>query len=181
MQFQFDTLTLLGHLILIALLFHLMTRLRRWPQLYAVLTWPGTLAHECLHYLAGLLTGARPVSLTIIPRKQTDGSWVLGEVAFVRLRWWNSVPVGLAPLALLPLGGWMAWQSAVLPVLDWSGAGLKQLSVLCVMAAWPSPQDWAHAWKGILVIVLLASISFAIFYLMDAQVVLNALNKWMHQ
>lgn len=179
MQFQLDTLTLLGHLSVIAGLFLLMLRLRRWPRIYAALTWPGTLAHEFLHYLAGLLTGARPVSLTIIPRKQTDGTWVLGEVAFARLRWWNSVPVALAPLALFPIGGWIVWQSAVLPVLDWSGAGLKQLAILCLMAAWPSRQDWAHAWAGMLVILVLASISFTVFYLIDAQVVLNVLNKWL--
>lgn len=136
-------------------------RLRRWPALYAVLTWPGTLAHELLHYVAGLLTGARPVSLTIIPRKETGGIWVLGEVAFARLRWWNSVPVGLAPLALLPLATWLAAQSIALPLLDWSGAGLKQLTVLCVLSAWPSRQDWSHASAGLFVWLLIAALLFA--------------------
>ena len=181
MPLQPDALTLLGHLMIIALLLLLMIRLRRWPRLYATLTWPGTLAHEFLHYLAGLLTGARPVSLTIIPRKQTDGTWVLGEVAFARLRWWNSVPVGLAPLALFPLGGWLVWQSAVLPVLDWSGTGLKQIGVLCLMAAWPSKQDWAHAWAGMLVIALLATVSLTAFYLIDAQTFLITMNRLLHR
>lgn len=151
--------------------------LRRWPALYALLTWPGTLVHELLHYLAGLVTGARPVSLTIIPRQQKTSSWVLGEVAFARLRWWNSAPVGLAPLALLPAGGWLVWQSALFPVLDWTGVGFKQLGVLCLMAAWPSRQDWAHAWAGIVAIGLLAAILFSAFYSIEAQTLLAAMNK----
>lgn len=172
-----DILTLSGHLALGVLLLVLTLRLRRWPALYAVLTWPGTLAHELLHYLAGLVTGARPVSLTIIPRKESGGLWVLGEVAFERLRWWNSVPVGLAPLALLPAGGWLAWQSATFPVLDWTSVGFKQLGVLCVMAAWPSRQDWAHAWSGIVAVGLLATIFFIAFYLIEAQTLLGMINK----
>lgn len=180
MPIQPYTFTQLGHLMVITLLSLRMIRLRRWPRIYAAITWPGTLAHECLHYLAGLLTGASPVSLSIIPRKQSDGHWVLGEVAFARLRWWNSVPVGLAPLALFPLGGWLVWQSTVLPVLDWSGTGLKQLGVLCLMAAWPSKQDWAHARAGMLVIVLLVSCSLTAFYLLDAQTFLITMNRLLH-
>jgi hypothetical protein len=172
-----DTFNLAGHLMLIVLLLLLTQKLRRWPVMYAVLTWPGTLAHECLHYLAGLLTGARPVSLTIMPRKENNGRWVLGEVAFARLRWWNSVPVGLAPLALFPAAGWIAWQSSVLPVLDWSGAGLKQLAVLCLMAAWPSRQDWDHAKNGLLTIGLLLIVFFGVFYLIDAQTLLGTMNQ----
>lgn len=172
-----DMTALIGHLLLIVLLLLLTLRLRRWPRSYAALTWPGTLAHEFLHYLAGLLTGARPVSLTIIPRKEANGTWVLGEVAFARLRWWNSVPVGLAPLTLLPLGAWIAQQSATFPVLDWSGVGLKQLGVLCLMAAWPSKQDWLHARAGLLAIALLAALALIAFYLIDAPTLFGMMNK----
>lgn len=156
-----DILTLSGHMGLAVMLLVLTQRLRRWPALYAVLTWPGTLAHELLHYVAGLVTGARPVSLTIIPRKEAGGIWVLGEVAFARLRWWNSVLVAMAPLILLPLGGWIVLQSFAMPLLDWSGTGLKQLAVLCVLSAWPSKQDWAHASVGLFVWLLIAALLFA--------------------
>ena len=161
MPSDLDTLTLSAHVVLGFVLLVLTLRLRRWPAMYAVLTWPGTLAHELLHYVAGLVTGARPVSLTIIPRKETGGIWVLGEVAFARLRWWNSVPVGLAPLALFPLAAWLAAQSITLPLLDWSGAGLKQLTVLCALSAWPSRQDWAHASMGLFVWLLIAALAVA--------------------
>lgn len=181
MPIYVDILTLAGHAGLGVMLLVFTLRLRRWPALYAVLTWPGTLAHELLHYLAGLVTGARPVSLTIIPREESGGIWVLGEVAFARLRWWNSVPVGLAPLSLFPLAAWIAAQSLALPLFDWSGAGLKQLTVLCVLSAWPSRQDWAHAWAGIIVVVVMASMSFALLYLMNPQVVLHILRQWLQR
>lgn len=45
---------------------------RRWPLLFALLTWPGTAVHELLHYLAGWLAGARPVSLSVLPRRHGD-------------------------------------------------------------------------------------------------------------
>lgn len=161
MPSHLDILELTGHLALGIMMLVFTLRLRRWPSLYAMLTFPGTLAHELLHYVAGLVTGARPVSLTIIPRRETGGMWVLGEVEFARLRWWNSVPVGLAPLALLPLAIWLAAQSITLPLLDWSGAGIKQLTVLCALSAWPSRQDWAHASIGLLIWLLLAALAVA--------------------
>ena len=39
----------------------------RWTWLYALSVLPGTLAHEAMHWLAGWLFGARPVSLSILP------------------------------------------------------------------------------------------------------------------
>lgn len=45
--------------------------MRRWTWLYALAVLPGTLAHELMHWLAGWLFGARPVSLSILPRRLT--------------------------------------------------------------------------------------------------------------
>jgi hypothetical protein len=129
--------------------------LRRWPYVYAFSLWPGTVAHELLHYLAGLLAGARPVSLSVIPRRKLDGGWLLGSVSFARLRWWNSVPVGLAPLALIPAGGWIFIASASLPLMTAPAFGLKLLATQCLLAGWPSPRDWAHAIVGLLALMAL--------------------------
>ncbi len=147
-------LAMLPHGALLALGCALLFALRRWPYGYAVAMLPGTLAHELLHYAAGALTGARPVSLALLPRRQQDGSWTLGSVGFTRLRWWNSVPVGLAPLALLPAGGWAWLESVSLPLLSSGGAGLKFVAAQCLLAGWPSRQDWAHAVTGLLVIAI---------------------------
>ena len=143
------------HLLALLALLLLLLWLRRFPWLYALCIWPGTVAHELLHFCAGLLMGAKPVSLSVIPRRKPEGGWVLGSVMFARLRWWNSVPVGLAPLALVPAGGWVFIESAAMPLLSAHGAGLKLLTAQCLLAGWPSPRDWSHAIIGLLVIAIL--------------------------
>ncbi len=149
------TPTLSTHLLALITLLLLLLWLRRFPWLYALSIWPGTVAHELLHFSAGLLMGAKPVSLSVIPRRKPEGGWVLGSVMFARLRWWNSVPVGLAPLALMPAGGWAFMESATLPLLSAHGAGLKLLTAQCLLAGWPSPRDWSHAIVGLLMTGLL--------------------------
>lgn len=149
-------LTSVPHAVMLALLCLLLTMLRRWPVGYAVVLWPGTVAHELLHYIAGALTGARPVGMSLVPRRQADGSWELGSVAFARLRWWNSVPVGLAPMALLPAGGWVWIESLSWPLLSDGSTGLKFAAAQCLLAGWPSQRDWTHAIIGLMMIGVLA-------------------------
>lgn len=138
------------------LLLWLLLALRRWPWVYALALWPGTVAHELLHYLAGVLSGARPVSINLLPQRQPDGSWTLGSVSFARLRWWNSVPVGLAPMALLPVGAWVVVESVSWPLLSAGGTGLKLAAVHCLLAGWPSRSDWGHAIVGLAVMAVAA-------------------------
>lgn len=126
------------------------------PLLYALLLWPGTLAHELAHYLAGLLLGAQPVMLEVWPRRLGAGRWQLGEVRFARLRWWNKVPVGLAPLALLPLGAWLFWLALAWLALSWRAVALSLLAAQFVLAAWPSGEDLRHVLVGLLALVALA-------------------------
>ncbi len=164
MLFLSDPLVVIPHAIALLLLSGALLMLRRWPWVYALSLWPGTVAHELLHYVAGLLFGARPLSLSVIPRRKPDGGWLLGSVSFARLRWWNSVPVGLAPLALMPAGGWVFAVSCAQPVLSGSAWGMKLLAAQCLLAGWPSPRDWAHAIVGLLVLMalgLLAALALA--------------------
>ncbi len=78
-------------------------------------------------------------------------------MSFTRLRWWNSVPVGLAPMALLPAGGWVLVESLSWPLLSAGGTGLKLAAMQCLLAGWPSRRDWLHALTGLLLVALLAS------------------------
>lgn len=159
-----DPMSVLPHAIALTLLAGGLLMLRRWPRMYAASIWPGTVAHELLHYVAGLLFGARPLSLSVIPRRKPDGGWLLGSVSFARLRWWNSVPVGLAPLALMPAGGWIFAESCAQPLFAGSALGMKLLAAQCLLAGWPSPRDWAHAIVGLLGLValgLLAALALA--------------------
>lgn len=148
--------TLATHGLLLLLAIAGVLALRRWPWVYMLSIWPGTVAHELLHYVAGLLAGARPVAFSVIPRRKLEGGWLLGSVAFARLRWWNSVPVGLAPLALMPAGGWIFLQSATWPLLSVESTGWKLAALQCLIAGWPSPKDWAHAIVGLMVMAALA-------------------------
>ncbi len=150
-------LVLHGALLTIALI--LPFALRRWPWGYALALWPGTLAHELLHWMAGVLAGARPMSLCLLPRRQRDGYWTLGSVSFGRLRWWNSVPVSLAPMALLPLGSWAVIESASWPLLSTGSVGMKFLAAQCLLSGWPSRQDWGHAIPGLVMLAVLSSLA----------------------
>ena len=134
--------------------------LRRWPLVYAFSILPGTIAHELLHFLAGWVMGAKPISLSITPRPKAGGGWVLGSVVFTNLRWWNSPLVGLAPMALLPCGAYLLFASIPLPLLSISGAGIKLVAVQSLIAGWPSPTDWAHAIIGLVVTMLFALTAF---------------------
>ncbi len=154
-----DHFTLALHALALVLIVGLLLWLRRWPYVYAFSLWPGTVAHELLHYVAGLLAGAKPVSLSVIPRRKLEGGWTLGSVSFARLRWWNSVPVGLAPLALMPAGGWMFIESTSLPLMTTNAFLLKLLATQCLMAGWPSPRDWAHAIIGLVAMAALGLVT----------------------
>lgn len=150
-----DQFTLALHAFALLLIAGAILWLRRWPYVYALSLWPGTVAHELLHFIAGLLTGAKPVSLSVIPRRKVDGGWLLGSVSFARLRWWNSVPVGLAPLALIPAGGWIFIESASLPLLTLNAFLMKLIATQCLIAGWPSPRDWAHAIIGLVALAVI--------------------------
>lgn len=153
---------LAGHAGVAAGLLLALLALRRLPLLYALFLWPGTLAHELAHYLAGLLLGARPVTLEVWPRRLGRGQWRLGEVRFARLRWWNKVPVGLAPLLLLPIAAALFWMSLAWPALSWRAATLSLLAVQFVVAAWPSGEDLRHVLAGLVVLALLALVIVAL-------------------
>ncbi|VVP32222.1 hypothetical protein [Pseudomonas fluorescens] len=58
--------------------------------------------HEKLHFAVGLLTMARPTSMSLIPVNEA-GRLVLGSVGFVALNWMNAWVTALAPLLALPL------------------------------------------------------------------------------
>ena len=145
--------------ILLALIVMLLW-MRRWPLLFAFSVWPGTVAHELLHYLAGLITGAKPVSLSVIPRRTLEGGWVLGSVAFANLRWWNSALVGLAPMMLLPGSAYLFVESITTPLLSTQSTGIKLVAAQCLIASWPSPRDWSHAIVGLVIAGLIAVIGF---------------------
>jgi hypothetical protein len=102
----------------------------------------GTLCHELAHFSVGLLLGAEPTRMSIVPRR-AGRRWELGSVTFANLRWYNAAPAALAPflVLLVPLGA--AWWRTRAP---WHfGAADLALTFLLApqfLSFWPSPVDW---------------------------------------
>ncbi len=116
--------------------------------LFFVFSAVGTLCHELAHFSVGLLLGAEPTGLSIIPRR-TGRTWELGSVTFANLRWYNAAPAALAPLLVLmvPLAvAWWRTQGA------WrfgpSDLALTFLLAPQFLAFWPSPVDWRLALRS---------------------------------
>lgn len=138
--------------------------LSRLHPLFFLLTLAGTICHELAHLVVGQLVGARPVSLSIIPRRIAlpgkRWQWRLGSVTLSRVTWYNAAPSALAPLliVLLPLGvAW--WRTRG----DWHFAPLDLALALALapqwLSFWPSAADWriaARSWPCLLIIAGIA-------------------------
>ena len=123
----------------------------------ALLSFPGTAAHELAHLLVGLLLGAKPHGFSVWP--QADGrGWRLGSVAFGRIGLFNGAWVALAPLLLLPLA-WLCLVGVLLPLWThrqwgwWLLAGYVTATTL--FAALPSWQDLKIGSRSLLFYALL--------------------------
>lgn len=116
--------------------------------LFSLLTISGTLTHELLHFLVGLVLGAKPVGFSLFPQKQGD-SYTMGSVSFGNLAWYNAAPVALAPLLgiglIFGVAWWRtagAWFFSPLDLLLWPLLATQLLSF------WPSATDWKLALRS---------------------------------
>ena len=106
---------------------------------------PFTVMHETAHYAAAFLTGGRPFSFNVWPRREGKG-WVLGSVNFVPTIL-SAAPTALAPLGWLVIGYHVMVLWAFRPV--WVPEYLI-VAVLyaCSAACTPSWQDLKAAVKN---------------------------------
>lgn len=72
--------------------------LNKWISFLYIL--PGTIMHELSHFIIGLVFLGNPNSFSLIPKK-TEGGFILGSVTFSNIRFFNAIPIALAPLLLL--------------------------------------------------------------------------------
>jgi hypothetical protein len=132
--------------------------------LFFLFTVAGTLCHELAHFFAGLVTNARPVGLTVMPRwigrgkpNTGKGHWELGSVTFANLRWYNAAPAALAPLLILALPLAVAWwrtQSST--PYGPTDLALAFLLAPQLLSFWPSPVDWrlaARSWPWVVIVL----------------------------
>jgi hypothetical protein len=115
---------------------------------FFLLTVAGTLCHELAHYVVGLLAGARPTRLTILPRR-VGPEWELGSVTFANIRWYNAAPAALAPLLVIALPFAAAW-SRTRPGWTFGAVDLALAFALApqFLSFWPSKVDWRLAWHS---------------------------------
>ncbi len=127
--------------------------------IFFALTVAGTLCHELSHWLIGLVSGARPSALTVIPVKK-GGRWELGSVTLTRVRWYNAAPAALAPLVILLIPLCVAWWRTA-PGWHFQPFDLALAFLLApqFLSFWPSWVDWKIAirsWPYLFIIAGLA-------------------------
>jgi hypothetical protein len=115
---------------------------RRSPRFFSLVSLPGTLGHESLHWLIGTLALARPMKVSLIPKFHRDGSATLGFVAFSNIRWYNALWVGFAPLLALPVALWLVYhRSAHIPPLSPSELAWAYVAASLAYSCLPSKAD----------------------------------------
>ena len=127
---------------------------------FFLFTVAGTMCHELAHFAVGLLTGARPTSLTVIPRR-AGRNWELGSVTLTRVRWYNAAPAALAPFLILAQPFLVArWRTTP----GWTFQPIDLLIAFALapqfLSFWPSAVDWRIAlrsWPYLLIIGTVAA------------------------
>ena len=140
-------------------------RRRAWFWPYVALSLPGTVLHELCHFLVGWLLRARPSRFSVWPRRN-GRQLTLGQVGFSRLTWWNALPIGIAPLLLLPLGWGLLALAARGPWLSPAAAGLGFLAAQCWDGCLPSSTDLSHAGRSALAYGALLNALFGAYALL---------------
>jgi hypothetical protein len=124
---------------------------RRHPFFF-LFTLAGTICHELAHFCVGFITGAQPVSLSVVPRRVAGKGaqeWQLGAVKLANLRWFNAAPVALAPFLVIGVPVLVAaWRTDGGWRFEWRDLALAFLLAPQFLACWPSSADWKLAWRS---------------------------------
>jgi len=119
---------------------------RRWVPLYALLVWPGTFLHELSHWLVAVVLGGEPTSPSIWPAR-TERGWRLGAVGIRRVRWFNALPIGCAPLLLAPLAALALVHATRIDAGSWAHWALLYVATGAAVSCLPSLADWKLVWS----------------------------------
>jgi hypothetical protein len=142
--------------------------------LYSIFNLPGTILHELMHFLVGLILFATPKGFSLIPKRIGD-SITMGSVSFVGLTIFNRIPTAMAPLLLLPISLLiMEYFSTILIGLE---PNLKSILLslffgyilyVTIISSIPSITDFKVAFQSLLFIPLILIISY--YYLKDTEI-----------
>jgi hypothetical protein len=146
--------------LLLSVFYALLRAMRDSMWRIALLSLPGTIAHELAHYIVGALLLAKPHGLSVWP-KVAGRSWRLGAVSFGNIGLLNGVFVAFAPLLLLPIA-WLSLVHVLLPLWKddrwgwWLLAGY--LTATALYAALPSFQDIRLGARSLLLYVAIGAL-----------------------
>ena len=147
----------ISSILLIAGWLYILFQLRRSGYAVAFFGFFSTVMHEACHFIIGWILRAKPVSVSLWPRRE-GRTWVLGYVAFSNITLWNAAFVGLAPLLMLPLG-WFIFVHGMIPsfVAGWhlSWIVLGYLVACCFFGGWPSSTDIKVSFSSVLLYSLI--------------------------
>lgn len=135
--------------------------------LSALVNIPGTILHEIMHFVVGLVLNANPCNFTVFPKKDPlTGDYVMGSVGFRNVTFYNAVPSSMAPLLLLPLSFYI--NRYLLPYVPHSVMGYVfyiLLQTIIIENAIPSRADFKIAFMFVHGLILYG-ILFVAFLLM---------------
>ncbi|MDQ1812873.1 hypothetical protein RBA41_06100 [Massilia sp. CCM 9210] len=131
---------------------------------FFLFTVAGTICHELAHFVAGLLTGARPASFTVIPRR-VGRHWELGSVTLTRVRWYNAAPAALAPLVIVLLPFCVAWwRTRQAWQFDTRDLFIALALAPQFLSFWPSMVDWRIAVRSWPYLFIIAGAAWLVFH-----------------
>jgi len=111
---------------------------------------PGTILHELSHFVVGLLFLANPNFFSLVPKKEGD-SWTLGSVSFSNTKFFNAIPVALAPILLIFFAFITYKNSLTLSIFEQLLSGF--LIFQLINSSIPSSQDFNVAFSNKLGII----------------------------
>jgi hypothetical protein len=116
-------------------------------DIFWLLSWPGTVVHELLHYVIGFVLFAQPTKISVWPEDRETSGQTMGYVNFANIQWYNAMPTGLAPL----LGVFVVLFIAGLVPAGFSLSGIFWVWAMASVLSqvWPSQQDWKVAFSSI--------------------------------
>ena len=153
-------------ILLVIILVHLKNATYKSMSLCALINMPGTILHETMHFIVGLLLNAKPCNFTLFPRRNENG-YVMGSVGFTNITFYNAIPASMAPLMLLPIGFYLnryflpnmapTFTNYVLYVL---------LQTIIIENALPSSADFKVARMYFLGIIMYTAIGVGLFLML---------------
>ena len=155
-------------ILLVIVLLHLKYKTYSSMWASALVNIPGTLLHEFMHFIVGLVLNAQPSNFCLVPRKGADGTYVMGSVGFRNITFYNAIPSALAPLLLLFVGFYLNryWLPRInLTAINY--VGYVFLQTIIIENAMPSSTDFRVAVKyflGIIIYLILFVFLFAFFF-----------------